>query len=604
MRQWGSSLNHNGMSFFITSIPEGTQLYHGRATNESVKGPDWLAFEAEHALAFARPRRNYPPPEEYERRPPLPIGDGLSQSSESPAPKWAGHWPLLRELIHYEGPPEHREGTGNDPLTTEDDLNKYSQQQHFSRPKKRHRRAKSSALSADGWSDTFDSESRRRRRPVVDAPEVEEGRLHQQELLRVEDDDHDLGGYLHTYRTKQPLSLLYIDGMSAGKTTNGTLDSTDYVLQPFNSSVEDPMTGEWGRASGLCNMSRNDWKGRVDGFVRMEMGFEIILCDFERYLEIDSISRTSEREGLGKRFGVDLSFYRAIASRFDEIGGNRVQVDYDRFVTSFEYDADLFEDGAEHPRLVNVSNTTRAAIRKDVTDMILSHEGKTVASGYNWQSVADMVVKRYSNRLAYLSSSSIESLGQMQAEIQDLLTPYIDYSSRNTSLEIDRCAAQYIPRSSLITSSRPLAAMAIHTVTSYLCDTLVKATRARSLESAQRSIQSLVKYLRWTSWKKCSGCEPNEICFIPIWPVGRKQDYEKPTCQNSVPHNSNDSYWGGFERSGRRRRSKGTRAREWRAFDEEVRGVGDNPRDEVYGPSSYLGSWINAWPEERDHLLD
>ncbi|GME41557.1 hypothetical protein BKCO1_320003 [Neofusicoccum parvum] len=35
MRQWGSSLNHNGMSFFLASVPEGTQFYHGRSSNES-----------------------------------------------------------------------------------------------------------------------------------------------------------------------------------------------------------------------------------------------------------------------------------------------------------------------------------------------------------------------------------------------------------------------------------------------------------------------------------------------------------------------------------------------------------------------------------------
>ncbi|KAJ4290997.1 hypothetical protein N0V90_010193 [Kalmusia sp. IMI 367209] len=31
MRQWGSSLNHNGMSFFMATVPTGTQLYHGTA---------------------------------------------------------------------------------------------------------------------------------------------------------------------------------------------------------------------------------------------------------------------------------------------------------------------------------------------------------------------------------------------------------------------------------------------------------------------------------------------------------------------------------------------------------------------------------------------
>src|SRR3954451_7330658 len=57
MRQWGSSLNHNGMSFFLATVPAGTRLYHGGSTRDPVIGPEWLAFEAEHALMFARPRR-------------------------------------------------------------------------------------------------------------------------------------------------------------------------------------------------------------------------------------------------------------------------------------------------------------------------------------------------------------------------------------------------------------------------------------------------------------------------------------------------------------------------------------------------------------------
>src|ERR1700712_4660290 len=59
MRQWGSSLNHNGMSLFPARIPNNTHLYHGTHTPNAVKGMEWLAFEIEHAEMFARsmPRR-------------------------------------------------------------------------------------------------------------------------------------------------------------------------------------------------------------------------------------------------------------------------------------------------------------------------------------------------------------------------------------------------------------------------------------------------------------------------------------------------------------------------------------------------------------------
>ncbi|KAH6623361.1 hypothetical protein F5144DRAFT_595544 [Chaetomium tenue] len=49
MRQWGSSLNHNGMSLFVVTIPPGVLLHHGSPNSTPPQGPEWLAFEIEHA---------------------------------------------------------------------------------------------------------------------------------------------------------------------------------------------------------------------------------------------------------------------------------------------------------------------------------------------------------------------------------------------------------------------------------------------------------------------------------------------------------------------------------------------------------------------------
>ncbi|KAI0000599.1 hypothetical protein F4779DRAFT_147551 [Xylariaceae sp. FL0662B] len=61
MRQWGSSLHHNGMSFFLATVPEGVLLHHGNNNSESPTEPDWLAYEIEHAEGFARGRHGPPP---------------------------------------------------------------------------------------------------------------------------------------------------------------------------------------------------------------------------------------------------------------------------------------------------------------------------------------------------------------------------------------------------------------------------------------------------------------------------------------------------------------------------------------------------------------
>lgn len=61
MRQWGSSLNHNGMSIFPVTIPEGVLLHHGTQSPDTPSSPEWLAFEIEHAELFAHPQSRTKP---------------------------------------------------------------------------------------------------------------------------------------------------------------------------------------------------------------------------------------------------------------------------------------------------------------------------------------------------------------------------------------------------------------------------------------------------------------------------------------------------------------------------------------------------------------
>jgi hypothetical protein len=56
-RQWGSSVQHNGMSFFPATIMEGTVLYHGGWVQDPVIGMEWMALEVQHAEMFAQGHR-------------------------------------------------------------------------------------------------------------------------------------------------------------------------------------------------------------------------------------------------------------------------------------------------------------------------------------------------------------------------------------------------------------------------------------------------------------------------------------------------------------------------------------------------------------------
>lgn len=110
-------------------------------------------------------------------------------------------------------------------------------------------------------------------------------------------------GYLHTYTPKHDLRLVYVDGISAGKTKNGALDTQDMLILNSTTIPDGPMGGEHARAEGMCNLTSTIWGGKIDGILRMESGFEIILCDFEKYLDLADVvavtSHLSEQRFLG-----------------------------------------------------------------------------------------------------------------------------------------------------------------------------------------------------------------------------------------------------------------------------------------------------------------
>lgn len=459
MRQWGSSLNHNGMSFYPARVPKGTQLYHGSGNNSTITGMEWLAFEPEHALLFARS---------------------------------LGHRPGRT------GPRSSSQGTDQSPLKEEHEA-------PFPQP---------------------------------------------------------TAGWLHTYSTKRDLNLLYIDGMSAGKTTNGTLDSQDYII--LNSSAPAFFFNDYERAQNMCTMAEEVWQGRIDGYLRMEMGFEVVLCDFERNLDEILITRR-KNTATSLPFGpVDdtFSYWRAITDRYNGIGGHRVTINYEDFFTTYLYDLDLFNHSLM-PRLEHLPAEDLAMLRSGLDDFILKDPNPFARTSIDWQAVADLIVTRYAKRLKYLTSDEVlQSNDQLKGELERALAPFIDYDQRDPKLEIERCTFHFLPTHAPIT----LAAKIITHVSQYLCTELVESLQSlnssedttihQSIMIVQHRLRELMQNLNWTVWKECGPCKSNEVCFIPIWPHGSFADWLKPSCLNATEIPTRNGYWG--MRGGRGPRPNGT----------------------------------------------
>ncbi|RDW74651.1 uncharacterized protein DSM5745_07313 [Aspergillus mulundensis] len=591
MRQFGSSLHHNGMSFFLASVPKDTKLYHGNASPDLLKGIGWMAFEPEHAMVFARPSRRH-----QERM------DSVQDQSGQQVP-----------------------------------------------------------MTADEGEDE----------PEPPA---------------------DVNGYLHTYTTAKDLRLVYIDGTSAGKSRIGTLDSQDRIM--FNDTISGGVSGEDQRAKTVCQLAKNEWQGRIDGVIRMAAGFEIILCDPEanltpvRVMPVEKRSKDRKlsakddkgKEREGKPRGKPAELLRAITSRFNGIGGNRVKVNYDNFVTAFNpiYELDLFPDNAAEietgkgPRLQHLPPESLEPIRENLTSLVLEH--KVTESNINWQSIADLIVDKYGPLLRGLLGRGARNHHSMRAEedesndpdkhwddktgkhkrmakqgsgrkyerrgngegkaqskthhgteaeaqdehehdhepktkakhhsknkteskdedkhdgkakakaegkdegkhkprvkhhmkrkhqehgntgtgssaaaqIASILLPFTSSSPAETTT---LCATQFLSPPS---PTSPLAQKALYSISSTICSTLVELhsfllqlddeEEEEGTKLVHATITDLMAYLDWTGWKECRGCRGDEFCAVPIWPSGGVMDFERPRCERFEDGWRGEGYWGG-----------------------------------------------------------
>jgi hypothetical protein len=249
---------------------------------------------------------------------------------------------------------------------------------------------------------------------------------------------------------EHPLRLLYTDGLSAGKMSNGTLNTQDMLLLNLTED-HGPMSGEYKRAKGLCNLTSTLWENKIDGILRMEDGFGIILCDFGKHLQwtdVIAVSAEDRHRGPGGGAG-GWQYLEALTLRYHGIGGDRVILDFEDFVSVFAYPDiegvfinDVQSDYAM-PRLQNVREVDRLRTKDDVRAMILRRDWNEEKESRNWQAVADMVVQRYSKPLHYVHTDEDirEDKNALAAYVMTQLRPFIDTTVRNATLETQRCVS-------------------------------------------------------------------------------------------------------------------------------------------------------------------
>lgn len=487
-RQWGSSLNHNGMAVMPSTVHQGSLFYHGTQRSREAGPPpipEWLAFEPEHSEGFA-------------------ISTKYNDSADPGISSW--------------------------------------------------------------------DRSNLKGQAVMGGSELPIGVA-----------ESAMRGYLHTYRANRDLRLLYVDGMSAGKSRLGTMDLGDFVLRMKDDTV---FLDEYERAYDLCGLVA-DWG--YDGILRMEIGFEIIYCDFFSGLDLLDIKRQPFADQVEGRTSPvhDLFLLASAAARhYDGFGSNRLSLDFSRMVSAYFYPLNLTNPDPEAQHLPRLLSTTRAE-REVLRSRIVEVNKQDTSPVVDWQNVVDMIVSRYSDRLALMTSASIDANGLVE-EVYRATNTYFEFPATPNDVnamtgddtrEIEarqKCAKHYLqpvePLQDTFTQEDELLYTAIEAVTTRICAAffdsralILEAQLGRdhlrlqtsggedegendlldAVETSRRIVTELVDDLRWSGWKRCQGCSIGEICFLPMWPFGQTVDYHCPRCVDELHFELpfKDNYW-------------------------------------------------------------
>ncbi|KAF8128715.1 hypothetical protein EV363DRAFT_1340403 [Boletus edulis] len=377
--------------------------------------------------------------------------------------------------------------------------------------------------------------------------------------------------WLFTIATTRPLKVVYFDGSSAAKLQDGALDTQDMLLwgEPRGGTAKEDMQ----RIEDICK-----WGGKykVDAFVRMQMDFEVMLCDPTSGVRVISSSNlVSPLTQWPQKILLEVSAFEIMnaAAWHNRLPGEtRVHLNLAGLVTF--YDTQLapslvpIRAGQERwdHRVQGISSEDLSATRTRLEEVLTRQEG--LSSGIDWASLIQVIVDRYAERLdsvQYLLSAPatnpddvLDLANKTQTQLRVMLTPYLPFSAAPThpsdETELDwatpvfrLCATTHTcsmdSELSFMTASEKLVLQAVRGTTREICRVVTKmwvagvhagidpllntkehfdVAKVAHLRNAWlEDLNHLMTWLDWSEWVKCNpACDREEVCYLPTWPVG------------------------------------------------------------------------------------
>ncbi|KAF8262527.1 hypothetical protein EI94DRAFT_1688035 [Lactarius quietus] len=327
--------------------------------------------------------------------------------------------------------------------------------------------------------------------------------------------------YVITLQAKRDLRFVYFDGLSAAKMKDGPLDSQDVIV--WGRPQPDKSDSEWEHIKALC-----DW-GKpfgLDGFVRMELHFEVMMCDVldamkvVTFLDLIPKNQTSIprhfpgfplplpppipseppsgwRGSLPNGYRSSREAY--VAGSWDDHapGETRIRLDYSGLVTFYDPSLSSLVEARYgkdrlHLRLEGISALDSEQVRAEL-ETVLTREPERV-SGIDWSSIVRVVTNRYAGRLEYLRFllspktsivGALERASVARAQLLVMLAPYI------TTADVPK----RLPASADLSWAAPIVMRCATTQTSHIPLGMLTPQEARIHAAVENTLHEICRRL-------------------------------------------------------------------------------------------------------------
>lgn len=378
--------------------------------------------------------------------------------------------------------------------------------------------------------------------------------------------------YLYTLRNTKPLDkLIYLDGASAAKTLSGEMDQQLVLSRQLDpdARVDERLAAskicEWGKLFGL------------QGVIRSEIGFEIVLCDFSENLEIVSNITLKNAAALGdlpnepefahsdlERKRMALMDQWQLMSGYDWIeagsrvneGELRILLDFSGMVTPLNK---TFIDRDPYKRRINnISDSNK----EEIIHLLELYLKSPVDPFHktDWQAITETITGKFATIMIALNTTlqvfelesegeflgpAIESAaGNITLTLFNFFRRYMDEDldtweekeenfmkaaigdyvfhtfELNTPLDVLIYSSIYRTMVEILTFLRDVFFIARLTIPDFYVEPTEEnyETYKQGLLEQKAILGELLKVLAWPLFTRCATtCGWDEVCYVPTW---------------------------------------------------------------------------------------